>query len=148
MQPVITDPQQISAAWLTEVLGRSGALHAGQVRDMTAEAEGSVNAQIVRIRPSYDDQAEGELPAALLLKICAGGDSFGPSEVDYYARDYAGLPDAPIPRCYDAQLSAERQAYHILMDDLSATHRSAHRTKPTLAYGRAVAEALAALHAH
>jgi hypothetical protein len=145
---VITDPQQVSAAWLTKVLGRSGALRAGRVRDVTVAADTSVNAKIVDITPHYDEQAAGALPAALLLKICAGGGSFGSSEVDYYARDYIGLAGAPIPRCYDAQFSAEQRAYHILMDDLAATHRSAHRTKPTLAYGRAMAEALAALHAH
>ncbi|MFL5803134.1 MAG: phosphotransferase [Roseiflexaceae bacterium] len=145
---VITDPQQVSAAWLTEVLGRSGALRAGRVRDVTREAANSINAQIVNIKPHYDDQAAGALPQALLLKICAGGDSFGPSEVHYYTRDYTGLAGAPIPRCYDAQFSAERQAYHILMDDLSATHHATWDATPTLAYGCAVAEALAALHAH
>jgi hypothetical protein len=146
--PVITDPQQISAGWLTDALARSGALRAGRVRDLTSAADTSINAQIVRIAPHYDDQAEGALPAALLLKLCAGGDSFGPSEVDYYMRDYAGLADAPIPRCYDAHFSAERHAYHILMDDHSATHHARWDMTPTLEYGCAVAEALAALHAH
>ncbi len=94
------------------------------MRELTIASDTSVNAQIVRIAPHYDEQARGALPTALLLKLCAGGDSFGPSEVDYYTRDYAGLADAPIPRCYDAHFSAERRAYHILMDDHSATHQA------------------------
>src|SRR5690349_9491024 len=109
---VITDAGQATAEWLTAVLTRDGALRAGRVRKIGADAEKSVWSQIVRLRPRYDDDAAGELPAALLLKICAGDDAvFGSSEVDYYIRDYVGLPDAPIPRCYDAQFSNQPRAY-------------------------------------
>jgi thiamine kinase-like enzyme len=146
---VITDAQQVSAEWLTAALARSGTLRAGRVRDVDADADKSVWSQIVRLRPRYDDAAAGELPTALLLKICAGDDAvFGSSEVDYYVRDYVDLPDAPIPRCYDAQFSEEPRAYHILMEDLSATHTNTWERPPTLEHGRAVAEALATLHAH
>jgi hypothetical protein len=148
-QQVITNVQQVTAEWLTAALTHSGALRAGRVRDVGADAEKSVWSQIVRLRPRYDNQAAGELPAALLLKICAGDDAvFGPSEVDYYVRDYVDLPDAPLPRCYDAQFSDEPRAYHILMEDLSATHTNTWERPPTLEHGCAVADALAALHAH
>jgi hypothetical protein len=77
---VITDARQVSAEWLTAALTRSGALRTGRVRDVGADAEKSVWSQIVRLRPHYDDDASGELPAALLLKICAGDDAvFGAS---------------------------------------------------------------------
>src|SRR5262245_14713307 len=146
---VITEARQISAEWLTAALARSGALTAGRVLDVGVDAEKSVWSQTVRLRPGYDDEAAGELPAALLLKICAGDDAvFGPSEVEYYVRDYVDLPDAPLPRCYDAQYSAEPRAYHILMDDLSATHTNTWERPPTLEHGCAVADALAVLHAH
>src|SRR5262245_31849910 len=139
---VITEAQQVSAEWLTAALIRSGALRAGRVRDVGADAEKSVWSQIVRLRPRYDDGASGELPTALLLKICAGDDAvFGSSEVDYYGRDYVDLPAAPIPRCYDAQFSEEPRAYHILMEDLSATHTNTWERTPTLEFGYAVAEA-------
>jgi hypothetical protein len=75
-------------------------------------------------------------------------DYVGPSEVQYYARDYVGLYWAPIPTCYDIAYAAARRWYHILMDDLSATHRDNRKATPTLAYGQAVADALAALHAY
>jgi hypothetical protein len=146
---VIADAQQITAEWLTAALARGGALRAGRVRDVGADAEKSVWSQIIRLRPRYNDEAGGELPTALLLKICAGDDAvFSRSEVDYYIRDYVDLADAPIPRCYDARFSAEPRAYHILMDDLSATHTNTWERPPTLEHGCAVAEALAALHAH
>jgi hypothetical protein len=68
--------------------------------------------------------------------------------VDYYWRDYTDLPNAPIPRAYDAAYSEAQGGYHILMDDLSATHQPARGRAPTLTYGLALAESLAALHAH
>ena len=146
--PVITDVRQITPDWLTAVLRHSGALPTGRVLDPGAEAERSVWSQIVRLRPRYDAVAS-DPPAALLLKICAGDDAvFGPSEVLYHTRDYADLADVPIPRCHDAQFSETPRAYHILMDDLSATHANTWELSPTLERASAVADALAALHAH
>jgi hypothetical protein len=146
--PVISDVDQVTPDWLTDVLARSGVLPAGRVLQVGVETERSVWSQIVRLRPRYDD-ATGRPPTALLLKICAGDDAvFGPSEVLYYTRDYQGLAAAPIPRCHDAQFSESPRAYHILMDDLSATHANTWEIAPTLERGRAVADALAALHAY
>jgi hypothetical protein len=59
---VITDAQQVSAEWLTAALVRSGALRAGRVLDVGADAEKSAWSQIVRLCPRYDDDAAGELP--------------------------------------------------------------------------------------
>ena len=145
---VISDVQYVTAAWLTGALRRSGALPTGCVRDIAVETDKSIWSRIVKLRPRYDGAA-GAPPGALLLKICAGDHAvFGPSEVHYYVRDYADLPDAPIPRCYDAQFSNASGAYHILMDDLSATHGNTWTRSPTLQRGLAVAAGLAALHAH
>jgi len=146
--PVITDVRQVTPEWLTEALARGGTLSGGRVRDVGAGTERSVWSQIVRLRPHYED-VPGDPPAALLLKICAGDQAvFGPSEVLYYTRDYIDLPDAPIPRCHDAQFSAAPRAYHVLMDDLSETHTNTWELPPTLERGLATAESLAALHAH
>src|SRR5262245_4391566 len=135
--------------WLTGALSRSGALRTGRVRDVDVDAEASVWSHIVRLRPRYTDDATGDRPAALLLKICAGKHAvFGPSEVLYYTRDYVGFAEAPIPRCHDARYSETPRAYHVLMDDLSATHTNTWKMEPTLERGLAAAEALATLHAH
>ena len=147
-RPVISDVRQITADWLEDALRRAGALRTGRVRDVAFEADKSAWSRIVRLRPRYAG-ADAAAPAALVLKICAGDDAvFGPSEVHYYTRDYADLADAPIPRCYDAQFSDTPRAYHILMDDLSATHDNTWERPPTLERGCAAATALAALHAH
>jgi hypothetical protein len=146
---VITAVGQVNAEWLNRVLTRSRSLASGQVAGFTVEPRENTCSRSARIRLQYEMGSTGSLPASLFLKICAGGSyDFGPSEVHYYARDYTSLADAPIPRCYDARYSVEPRAYHLLMEDLSDTHRSNFQVSPTEAYGRAVADALAALHAY
>jgi Ecdysteroid kinase-like family len=146
---VFTDIHQLTANWFTTILMSKGALLTGGVSDFEAQHSESTNAHLVKIHLRYQAGSTGTLPPALLLKICADGtDLFGPSEVNYYTRDYISLHHAPIPRCYDAHYSMEQRRYHILMDDHSATHRNNWNTLPTHAYGSAVAGAVAALHAH
>lgn len=146
---VITDTAQIDTDWLDEVLVRGGALHAAGVLDFSVEALAGDNSRINRIQIRYRPGAVGRGPASVLLKMCESGNEFvGQSEVDYYRRDYVALEGAPVPACYDAQYSVETNAYHVLMEDLSASHRNNWGVRPTRRYGRAVAEALSTLHAH
>src|SRR5262249_14719527 len=82
-----------------------------------------------------------------MVKTDGGDCAFGPSEVTYYTRDYVDVEDALLVRCYDAAYSEEKRRYHLLLDDLSATHLEAYRQMPTLDHGLALAEGLAARHA-
>ncbi len=145
---IITDAGQVTAAWLTETLRRSGALASGAVASVEVVAEKSTWSSSVRLRPTYTPDAAGSLPTALFLKLCNGEGFIGQSEVDYYTRDYVGLADAPLVTCYDAQYDPASGAYHILLDDLSATHQATWRVAPTLAHGQALARGLARLHAY
>jgi thiamine kinase-like enzyme len=146
---LITNMHQLTAGWLTTVLANKGVLLTGRVNEVAFEQSGSTNADLVKIHLRYQTGSTGVLPATLLLKMCTGGQlGFGPSEVNYYARDYLGLTQAPLPTCYDAYYSAEQRRYHILMDDHSATHRNNWDTNPTLSYGTEVAQAVARLHAY
>jgi len=74
-------------------------------------------------------------------------ESFSDSEVRYYTRDYVDVPDAPLIRCHNAVYSAADHAYHLLLDDVSATHVEATRRPPTVEYALALADGLAAMHA-
>lgn len=131
----MTQVAQLSCEWLADKLREPvAAFH------LTPET--STNANIARI---VADTEHGQ--KHLFLKMCQG--QFGnASEVNYYARDYLNLPDAPIPTCYDAAYSSKQRAYHLLMDDLSDTHHNNFEVAPTRAYGCAVAAGLATLHAH
>lgn len=146
---VITNVQQVNLDWLNSVLTQSGALLTGRINDFDIKLLDSDNAQIAKIKIGYEHGATGKLPEFLLIKMCAGDSNFtNYSEVNYYTRDYINLADSPIPTCYHARYSDNPYMYHILMDDLSVTHRNNWRTKPTLNYGCSVARALAAIHAH
>ena len=148
---VITNLDQVSTAWLTDVLSRSGALTRGAVAECDMNAGRGNWSRNCALHLRYAPDALGERPARLFLKLVntdlGDGEFFGPSEVDYYTRDYVDAPGAPLLRCYDAAWSPALQRYHVLLDDVSATHVNASAKEPTLAYGLALAEGLAALHA-
>lgn len=147
---VITDLEQVTARWLTAVLARSGALARGAVAGFdvdTSRGNWSANASL-HVR--YTTGSQGNLPQRLFLKMVntdLEDEFFGPSEVTYYRRDYIDVEDAPLIRCYDANYSEEKRRYHLLLDDLSATHVEAAEKAPTLEFGLALAEGLAAMHA-
>ena len=144
---VLTCVEQINRDWLDAVLSRSGAIDTGRVKEFRISSSTSTNAHILRIHVDYSSDARGRLPTTLILKLCAGGELFmADSEVNYYNRDYLDLAGAPIPRCYDAQLSSQNGSYHILMDDFTDTHLKDR--EPSIEYGVEVARSLAAMHAH
>ncbi len=147
---VITSIDQVTTAWLTSVLVNSGAITSGAVVAFDVNqgrGNWSTNA-LLDVR--YVNGSQGTLPQRLFLKMVnvdLGDDSFGASEVTYYTRDYVDVAEAPLVRCHDAAFSEELQRYHVLLDDLSETHVEAEEKAPTLEYGLAIAEGLAAMHA-
>jgi hypothetical protein len=148
---VLAHPAHATLAWLTRALTESGALTQGAVIGADVglgHGNWSTNA---RLTLHYSPGSNGERPVQLFLKLVhadLGDESFGPSEVYYYTRDYVDVPHAPLLRCYAAAYSAEHSRYHLLLEDVTATHVRAGTKAPTLGYGLALAEGLAALHAH
>ena len=149
---VLTNVDQITTEWLTAVLTKSGALTHGTVAAFelgTGQGNWSDNANLV-VR--YSDDAEGERPERLFLKLVDTyideEESFGGSEVTYYTQDYVGLQNSPLLRCYDGVYSKTMNRYHLLLQDVSETHVEAAEKEPILAYGLALAEGLAALHSY
>lgn len=132
---MIHSADEVSAPWLSRVLGRA------VERVRIDFGHGSWSRQF-----RLDARLSDGTACALRLKVCLG-DTFGRSEVDYYTRDYVGLPDAPLVPCFDAVYDPA-VGYHLLLADLSATHQDRRDVPPSLAYGLAVAEALGRLHRH
>ena len=150
-EQVIQTVDQVTPEWLTDVLRQSEALTSGRVASIGLESSERILSTSTRLRIAYSENATGAMPPRLFLKTVNAEqdeDFFGVSEVNYYRRDYKGLACAPIPRCYDAVFSEERRCYHLLLDDLANSHIEAKHKPRTLAYGLALAEALACLHAH
>lgn len=130
---VIQCLDQVTREWLSQVLGEP-------VESFEATSSESTWAKNAAIQATLADGSR----LALWLKWCVG-DTFGPSEVDYYTRDYLDLPDAPLVRCYDAQYEAG-VGYHVLLEDLSADHEDRKLAPASLEHGLALAESLAKLH--
>ncbi|MBK9123792.1 MAG: phosphotransferase [Chloroflexi bacterium] len=148
---VITDIRQITPERLTEILRRDGALQQGEVTALDMNVNERELSTGVKLGVTYSTDARGTLPRKLFLKLVNAqvdeDEYFGPSEVDYYVRDYVGVEGVPIPHCYDGAYSAALHRYHILLDDLSDTHMPSYERAPTLEHGFALADAMAALHA-
>jgi hypothetical protein len=132
---VICSQDELTASWLGQVLRQ------GVERISVASGNGNWSRQLA-IEASLSDGTVRHLR----LKICEGN-TFGRSEIDYYTRDYVDMANAPLVRCFDAQYDPAA-GYHILLEDLAATHTDRRDIQPTPAYGMAVAEALARMHRH
>ncbi|MEM7113182.1 MAG: hypothetical protein AAF614_12170 [Chloroflexota bacterium] len=150
-QKVITSIEEVTVEWLTAVLTRSGALTTGHVLAFDTSGGAGHWSQNARLTLIYSDDTQGSCPTNLFLKLVTtdlgDGEFFLPSEVNYYTRDYIDVVDAPLVRCFVGAYDAEQHFYHLLLEDKSATHKAAYDLKPTLAYGQALGEAFAILHA-
>lgn len=148
---LICTSDQVSDTWLTRVLTNSAALLNGSVASFEIIAGQGNWSNNAAIEVNYSDNAQGSMPRRLFLKMVSTnfeGGSFDSSEVDYYTRDYVGVITAPLVTCFSAVFSEEFHRYHLLLEDLSETHCEAALKSPTLAYGLALSEGLAVLHAH
>ena len=147
---VITSLEQVTPEWLTAVLTHSGALTQGTVVGFDVTGGRGNWSESGSLQLVYSPDAQGERPLRLFLKLVnadtGDGEYFGSSEVAYYLRDYVDVPDAPLLRCYDGRYSAAIHRYHLLLEDVSASHKIACDKPPTLEYGLALAEAFAILH--
>lgn len=147
---VITHLEQVTPEWLTAVLTQSGALTQGTVAAVSIDTGRGNWSTSGSLQLVYSPDAQGERPSRLFLKMVntdvGDGESFGPSEVEYYTRDYLDVSNAPLLRCYDGRFSPTLQRYHLLLKDVSVTHTIACDRPPTLEYGLALAEAFAILH--
>ena len=140
---VIKNPEDANAPWLTKVLTNAGALENGTVVEVAVEKlEGNWSSNAF-LTLKYSKNAHGECPINLFIKTASG---FSASEVRYYTRDYLDVKSAPLVRCYEAAYDAEQQRYHLLLQDISASHELVLHRSANLAYAHALADGFAALH--
>jgi hypothetical protein len=147
-------PEGINAEHLTGALRAAGALSGGRVREVAVEStQNTILSQIVRLRVTYEGAAGGA-PAKLILKTChperVETFSFaGRAEVKFYRDIAPQMPQGSVPRCFDAQHDETTKRWHLLLDDLSATHMiaTAWPIPPDTAQCEALVAALARVHA-
>ena len=155
----LSDLSQAGAEWLTQTLADRGHLLRGRVarviRDIWMQSNYSI---IGRLQVSYSSDAVAEggaaLPAALLLKFNTPGrttraiPSFEPREFEFYSHIATGMNNPPTARCYDAAFEPRSGGFHLLLEDLTSTHRYAGKAlPPTLPECEQMVACLARFHA-
>jgi hypothetical protein len=143
-----------SADHVTAALRRAGVLGEGRVRTVDLEdPRDTILSHIARLKLTYDGMAEGA-PPSLFLKT-ARSDRMDPSwvagrqEVAFYSQVAPRLPPGLVPRCFDAAWNAETNQWHLLLEDLTATHliATAWPLPPTLDRCEIIVGSLARVHA-
>lgn len=153
----IASVDQITPAWLTQRLREGGHLTQGRV--VSIEPHGQRSAATGgpgfharnRIKIRYSSDATPSAPSNLYLKAHDGAvyKSAGEREVEFYTSVAANMPYPPTVSCFDAAYNPETGAYHLLLEDVSETHRTVHPEEPaTSSDVERMLDALARLHAH
>src|SRR5260370_7502587 len=146
-------PPAASADRLTTALRNSGMLGDGCVRDVVVERSfDTLLSHIFRLKLSYDATVGGQ--EFLILKAGLADRPGGPwkagrQEVAFYTEVASAMSDHLVPRCFDADWTADTGAWHLLLEDLTASHSVATRwpLPPTLAQCQSISRALPPSHA-
>jgi aminoglycoside/choline kinase family phosphotransferase len=148
-------PSVANASYLTDVLRRSGVLARGSVCGVTVDGSlTKLRSHNVRLRLTYDG-AGGNLPASIFLKTGhldrtrRAAANIGQNEVRFYREIAPAVPSGFLPHCFEAQRDGDSGDWHILLEDLGASHRLVTEwpLPPTPEQCEAIIDARARFHA-
>jgi hypothetical protein len=155
VREVLPDLNHVTPEWLTTVLQEQGLLASGRVAAVHLKRPRPTPVSLVaHLEVQYTDDAATSVPSQLFLKtsrpdLMADFPFRGQKEVAFYTRIAASMPDPPVVRCYDAVYVPEVRKFHLLLEDLSASHVQTDWPVPPLQpHGAQVIERLATLRAH
>src|SRR5258708_14305482 len=94
---ISTSADQITPAWLTDVLHKQGALPFGQVIRVAHQTNQTFTASVSYLNVTYSEDAPDSAPRALVLKSRKRR-----IEVEFYCHIAPDMPGPPIGRSYDA----------------------------------------------
>ena len=146
MRVIPCSPEEISASWLSEVLGEQ--VDAVEVLDAHAGTTG---------RAVIELQGAGSLPKRLFVKLppedeqqrlFVTSSGMGQREALFY-RQLSSEVQVRVPRCYYADSNDSGDRYIMLLEDLSGSGCTFHNSKNhySIDYIRRVLSAFARLHA-
>ncbi|MET0662994.1 MAG: phosphotransferase [Ilumatobacteraceae bacterium] len=140
--PVADGPAELTAAWLSQALGRDVSAVAAE-RIGTGQTGATYRLSI--------DTADG--PSTLIAKVAAGDASARRrvrngyrSEVGFY-RDIASTVDVATPRCWYGAITDDSLAFTLLLDDLTPRSPGVQAAGCPVEQARLAVANLAALHA-
>jgi hypothetical protein len=147
---VLYSIHDLTADWLTDVLRSKGVLDSGEVTEVK-EASTSHQASLnYFLNVIYSPDAPTSAPKTLFLKLSRPERlPLTASEVEYYTKIVVQTPLKITPVCYSAGFDSEKGAYHILLEDVSATHTGLSLSYPPVTkHALSMAKTLARLHAY
>ena len=152
MNEVISEVEGLTPAWMSEVLRRSGALTHGSVAGVGLKSRRELFVSVVVcLEITYTPDADAAAPRHLFLKIQKGESEEAreepPAEIVFYRSAARAMPDPPLPRCFDAAFARASRRWHLLLEDLSATHAPASQI-PSFDECALAVDSLAQIHAH
>ena len=124
---VITNIEQLTPEWLTNIFKKKGYLSNGKVTKIikrNSQETFTSYVHFLELNFSNDAQTEGASPE-IVVKIPKSVDIaklVGKREVKFYNTMKDFNEELQIPICYDATFSEETSQSHIILDDLSKTH--------------------------
>ena len=144
--------EQLQPEWLCQTLARNGHLGDAQItRIERVETTRTRLSEICRFRVHYSREAEASAPRPVALVLKTPRPELLPAgrrEVEIYQSVAEMMPRGPLVRCYDASFDAALGTYHVLLEDLSATHRICYPgLPPTQPEAEQMIDALVQLHA-
>lgn len=154
---IIQSVEQITPAWLTDVLTTDGILQRGEVVgvgfDTDSFNKGFVS-RIARLTVRYSEDVVEDLPTHFFLKMSKPDLHIevlkaGRHEIEFY-QAMTRFPEnpVPIPYCYDAAYDETNGQSHLLMSDLSETHfQRPLPLPPSNRHCELIMDSLAQLHA-
>jgi ecdysteroid kinase len=132
MDDCIATIEEATPAWLTEILLRKGNLARGRVQAVAVRRIHTEQLYSVGyfLDVEYSSNSSTNAPIRLFLKLPkrdAKPDleflkNTTEREISFYQIATSISQSLPIIPCYDAAYNADRQIYHLLLDDLSETH--------------------------
>jgi thiamine kinase-like enzyme len=148
---VITNVEQLTPERLTRIFKNKGYLSQGKVtqiiKEKSQETIGS-NVHFLELNFSTDAQTK---PASPEIVVKISNLPHGKYEVNYYTFAAEIMNDMPIPICYNATYSEETGLSHIILENISDTHREVSDwgwpLSPKRQYCEKVIDCLAELHA-
>ena len=116
---LITDANQATPTWLTEVLRESGHLSQGQVVDVQLQPSPKAVSLIIPLQVRYSEDAPNSAPSRFILKVSKPFvKSEIPKEVEFYRFIANSVTNLPLIRCYQAVYSPEVGRFHVLLEDV------------------------------
>ncbi len=147
--PVLYTIDDLTADWLTDVLREKSVLEHGHVTAVQVVRTSHMASLNYFLDLQYSPDVSAAAPKTLFLKLSRPDRlPLTASEVEYYTRIVGQTSFKLTPICYAAEFDSEKGAYHILLEDVSATHSGLSLAyPPTPDHAQQMATTLARLHA-